>query len=147
MPLRFGPTGKLPRGEHPATWEEIETRLGFSFTRKQLLVGLLEGCRLLRAAGVKKVYVDGSFATKKKAPGDFDCCYDLSGVDFDSLPDVFRDLSPGRPTQKARFGGEFFPAEFTADPGPPPEPFRTFFQHDKNGNPKGIIVLDLDTLP
>jgi hypothetical protein len=147
MALKFGPTGKLPKGVHPATWDEIEKRLGFGFTRKQLLKGLLEGCRELRAVGVKKVYIDGSFATNKRAPNDFDCCYDLSGVDFNSLPAVFSDLLAGRAAQKARFGGEFFPSTHIATLGPPLEPYLTFFQHDRLGHPKGIVALDLDTLP
>lgn len=147
MPLKFGPTGKLPKGVHDATWTEIEQRLGFSFTRKELLKGLLKGCQMLKAAGVKKVYIGGSFVTRKKVPGDFDCCYDLANVDFNSLPGPLKDVSPPRDAQKDMFGGEFIPSEAIADPGPPPESYLTFFQHTRTGAPVGIVALDLDILP
>jgi hypothetical protein len=142
----FGPTGKLKAGEHAATWDEVVRRLGFSPRRKQLLDGLLEGARHLAAAGITTLYIDGSFVTRKRNPGDFDCCYDLGGVDFDSLPLVFRTFDNEREAQKKTFGGEFFPAEELANQFPP-EPYRTFFQHDHAGRPKGIVVLDLGTLP
>jgi hypothetical protein len=147
MPLKFGPTGKLPQGEHPVTWDELERRFGFSFTRKKLLQGLLKGCRILKAAGVKTLYVDGSFATKKATPSDFDSCYELGGVDFNSLPAPFQTFDNKREAQKKEFFGEFFPASAIASLGPPPEPYRSYFQHDKAGRPKGILVLDLDTVP
>lgn len=143
---KFGPTGRLPRGIHAASWAEVETRLGFSPKRKALMPGLLAGCRALKAVGVTTVFIDGSFATNTRLPSDFDCCYDTAGLDWDALPDVFNDLNPPRARQKATFGGEFFPADFNVA-GTPPEPFLTFFQHDKSGRPKGIVALQLGTLP
>jgi len=68
-------------------------------------------------------------------------------VDFSSLPAPMKDVTPPREAQKKMFGGEFIPANFIAKPGAPPEPYLTFFQHDRNDNPKGIVALDLDTLP
>jgi len=68
-------------------------------------------------------------------PGDFDGCWDQTGVDFDALDPVLLDFDGHREAQKARFGGEFFIA--TAD-------FIDFFQHDRDGRPKGIIRIDLE---
>jgi hypothetical protein len=86
--------------------------------------------------------------TGKRNPGDFDCCYELGGVDFASLPVVFQTFDNKREAQKKRFGGELFPAEHIADSTKfPPEPYRTYFQHDRDGKPKGIVVLDLGKLP
>jgi hypothetical protein len=53
--------------------------------------------------------VNGSFVTAKEEPADFDACWDSQGVDLDALDPVLLDLSAGRASQKARFGGELFP--------------------------------------
>ena len=71
----FDSSGKLPPGIHAASWEQIVARLGFSARRKQLLQGLREALRLLKAAGCRLVYLDGSFVTGKPEPGDYDACW------------------------------------------------------------------------
>jgi len=53
------------------------------------------------------VWLNGSFATSKDEPGDFDACWDTDGVDLDALDPVILDLSAGRSAQKTRYGGEF----------------------------------------
>jgi hypothetical protein len=138
-------TKNLPAGEHTACWAELEAKLGFNETRKQLLSGLLAGCRALKAACVTHVYVDGSFATKKFKPNDFDACYSIATVKSELLDPVFLDFSNERAAMKAKYKGEFFPAEEDADGLG--TPYREFFQRDRQGRKKGIIVLDLSTLP
>jgi hypothetical protein len=49
------------------------------------------------------------------------------------------DLSHQRATQKARFGGEFLPNVIEAGSG---QEFAAFFQSDRDGTPKGIVVID-----
>lgn len=147
MPLKFGPTtGYLPKGEHPATWDELVQLCGFSHKRQELLNGLLQGAYALRAAGVKELFVDGSFTSKKHNPSDYDCCYDTSTVDYSILDPVLNDFTDERAKMKEKYLGEFFPAYASAT-WPDREPYRTFFQRDKNGRNKGIILLDLATLP
>ena len=120
-------------------------RLGTSPKRKILLEGLLMASKILFQHGAKYLYLDGSFATNERNPNDIDCLYDLVNLDFDALPAVFRDFSDNRAAQKATYGCEFFPSALIE--GSLGEPFLTFFQHDKAGRPKGIVVLDLGTLP
>ena len=104
--------------------------------------GLKHALELLSAAGCQTVYVDGSFVTSKDSPGDFDGCWDVMGVDAQLLDPVLLDFSDGRSAQKARFGGELFPAQLPN--GPSGRTFLEFFQTDKQtGDPKGIIALDL----
>jgi uncharacterized protein DUF6932 len=56
------------------------------------------------------------------------------------------DFSDRRRAQKAKFGGELFPAVVPAEPAG--TRFLDYFQHDKTtGAPKGIIALDLKDLP
>lgn len=55
------------------------------------------------------------------------------------------DLAAPRAAQKERFGGELFPASFVADPESGAQ-FLDFFQRDRDGEPKGIIQIDLEGL-
>ncbi|HEY0170959.1 MAG TPA: hypothetical protein VGB98_08045 [Pyrinomonadaceae bacterium] len=139
----FTATGLLPQGVHPATLEEVLERFGGNERRDQLLTGLVEALRLLRAAGCRRVYVNGSFVTSKERPNDIDACWDIDGVDADALDPVFFDFADGRAAQKARFGAEFFPAQVPE--GLSGRAFLDFFQVDRQtGEPKGIIELRLD---
>ncbi len=139
----FTADGLLPEGVHPATLEEVLERFGGNERRNQLLTGFIEALRRLRAAGCRRVYVNGSFVTSKERPNDIDACWDIEGVDADALDPVFFDFSDGRAAQKARFGAEFFPAQ--APEGLTGRAFLDFFRVDKQtGEPKGIIELRLD---
>jgi hypothetical protein len=123
--------------------EEVLERFGGNERREQLLNGLVEALRLLRAAGCRRVYINGSFVTSKERPNDIDVCWDIDGVDADALDDVFFDFDDGRAAQKGRFGCEFFPAQVPE--GVTGRAFLEFFQVDKQtGEPKGIIELKLD---
>lgn len=114
----FNVVGNLPAGEHPATWQELLDRFGYTPWRCQLLAGLREALLLLRAAGCRRAYIDGSRL-----------------LTFDS----------GRATQKAAFHGELYMADSRADPQG--RLFLDFFQTDRDGNRKGILVVDLKDLP
>ena len=85
--------------------------------------------------------IDGSFVTGKIHPGDIDGCYDPIGVDRALLHPALLDLSPGQPAQRAEFGCEFFPNIVEAGSV---EYFVEFFQRDRDGQRKGIVVIDLE---
>ncbi len=105
----------------------------------RLLDGLAEALELLEAAGCRQVWLNGSFVTAKDEPGDFDACWDTEGVDLDEIDPVFLDLSAGRAAQKRRFGGEFFPNVAEAGSG---LVFAEFFQNERDGSRKGIVVVN-----
>lgn len=90
------------------------------------------------------VYLNGSFVTAKQRPGDFDGCRDTEGVDFHLLDPVLLTFDRGRATQKRKYLGELFLADSQADTIG--TLFREFFQRDRDDNPKGIIVIDLESL-
>lgn len=144
----FDPTtGNLPPGEHPATWGEVVERFGQTAWRAELLVGLRAAMVSLKAAGCRTVYLDGSFVTAKERPGDFDGCWDAEDVDFDLLEQLAPALltfDAGRATQKAMYRGELFVADWQADEIG--TVFREFYQSDRDGNPKGIVVIELKDL-
>ncbi|WP_013320169.1 DUF6932 family protein [Gloeothece verrucosa] len=140
----FQSNGNLPEGIHLATWQEVENTLGFNERRKELLAGLKRACESLKLAGCKRIYIDGSFATSKEYPGDFDGCWQDDTVDFiylKSIDPVLLDFTNKRAMQKAKYGGELFPASYQADIYG--KTFVEFFQEDRNGNAKGIIAIDL----
>nr|WP_314542747.1 hypothetical protein [uncultured Massilia sp.] len=138
-------TGCLPPGVHDATWTEVSEHLGNSPKRKMLLVGLRDACIALRTAGATHLYLDGSFTTDKKNPGDWDACYSQVGIDSKLLDPVFLDFSKNRAAQKAKYKGEAFIAEMNAAALGPP--YLEFFQTEKNtGRKKGIVRLDLGTV-
>ena len=140
----FDDRGNLPPGMHEADWDELEEMFGGSARRAQLLSGLREALFALRSAGCRTAYLDGSFVTAKEEPGDFDACWDIEGVDADLLDPILLDLAHPRAAQKGRFGGELFPAQAPADSSG--ALFLDFFQHDRDGNAKGIVKIDLGDL-
>jgi hypothetical protein len=96
-------------------------------------------------AGCSRVYLNGSFVAEKELPGDFDACWEASGVDPDLLDPVLLDFSDRRAAQKAMYGGELFPAEVVAEPGG--TRFLDYFQRDRiTGEAKGIVAIDLGAL-
>jgi uncharacterized protein DUF6932 len=138
----FQPDGSLPPGVHWADSTEIQSRFGQTPHRFQLLQGFWRAVKELKAAGCKVVFLDGSFVTAKDSPNDYDACWETSGVDPGLLHAVFFDFTHRRAAQKARFQGEFFPADLQE--GPSGNTFLEFFQLDKQtGDPKGIIGLQL----
>jgi hypothetical protein len=65
-------------------------------------------------------------------------------VDLDALDPVFFDLATGRAGQKQRFGGELFPNVVETGSG---LSFSDFFQNERDGGRKGIVVLTLGGKP
>lgn len=133
-------SGVLPVGEHDASWDEVLERFGWNEKRRSLLDGLAEALELLAVVGCRQVWLNGSFVTAKDEPGDFDACWDTDGVDLDQIDPVFLDLTAGRAAQKSRFGGELFPNVIESGSG---LVFAEFFQNDRDGARKGIVVLKL----
>ena len=141
----FNTDGNLPYGIHWATWDEVVNRFGCNPRQRHLLTGLRAALDELQRVGCQAVYLDGSFVSDKVAPGDFDGCWEEAGIDFDSLDPVLLDFEGSRAAQKAKFGGELFPAFAVADLQG--SIFLDFFQMDKDtGSQKGIIALDLGGL-
>lgn len=95
----------------------------------------------LKLAGCQTVYIDGSFVTAKNIPGDFDCCWEPNGVDGTLLDPILLTFRPDTAIQKAKYYGELFPNVVEGNSG---SLFLELFQIDRdNGDPKGIVALDL----
>jgi len=130
----FDPCGNLPPGVHWATWEEMVQRFGSSSRRIWLIKGLYRALKELRRAGCSVIYLDGSFVTAKENPDDYDACFELVGLDLkvlQKLSPVFFDFTNSRAAQKAKYRGEWFPAEMAE--GLTGRTFIQFFQIEGYG--------------
>jgi hypothetical protein len=91
------------------------------------------------------VWVDGSFVTDEDDPQDVDGCWEYApSLDVGKLDPVFLHTDPPRQAMKTKYGVDFL-ISWTAlavagDPRPPVE---EFFQTDRHGNRKGIILPEL----
>jgi hypothetical protein len=136
----FNSRGSLPPGVHETSMAEIEDRLAFNEHRKRMVQGLKQVVKNLGAAGVNRVWVDGSFVTNKPEPGDIDGCWDPAGVDPDLLDPVLLDFEQGRAAMKEKYGVDFFPNVVEASSG---KIFYRFFQYDRDRVQRGILLLKL----
>jgi hypothetical protein len=133
----FGNTGYLPPGIHKASLSEIEKCFAFTPNRKQLFLGLKYLAKVLKRAGCRTLYIDGSFTTTKLEPEDYDAVWEPEGVN-QFIDPLLRD-GWNFEALKQKFGGDVFcrmPEVFGKD-------HLDFFQTDRQGVPKGIIMVDL----
>ncbi len=139
----FNEKGLLPSGIYPATLEEIRKRFGSANRRrKELFLGLKSALKNLKEAGVIKVYINGSFVTREPEPKDIDGGWvPVELINLDVLDPVFLDFSSGRKRMKEKYGVDFFIANHVE--GGSGYPFIDFFQISRDGDPKGIIFIDL----
>ena len=137
-------SGYLPPGTHYAEWSEVVRRFASNEHRSRLAEGLLAACRSLAAAGCRTLLLDGSFVTAKSLPGDYDGAWETAGVDPGKLDPTLLDFSMGRAAMKEKYRGDLFPATAFAESG---VLFRDFFRTDRNGVEKGVVLIDLESLP
>jgi hypothetical protein len=137
-------TGYLPFGVHDAPWTEVAYRFGANSHRARLVGGLLAALQNLAGAGCRSVLLDGSFVSIKTLPEDYDGAWDTHGVNPYRLDPVLLDFANGRAAMKSKYLGELFPATAAASPG---ILYRDFFMKDRSGVPKGVVNIDLGSLP
>jgi hypothetical protein len=70
----------LPAGIYPVDWGELSSRFGGTPRREWLLQGLKAAAEVLRACGCSTLYLNGSFASSKPDPNDYDACWLMAGV-------------------------------------------------------------------
>ena len=97
----------------------------------------------LVVAGCSRLWIDGSFVTTKALPGDYDAVWCTRGVDGNQVDPVLLFMN-GRAAIRAKYGGDLFPSNAMEASG---RTFIDFFQRDRDGVRKGIVVVDLRSLP
>jgi hypothetical protein len=139
----------LPKGVWPTTWERFVDRFGYNPIRRRRIEGLQKLIRILRTAGCPVIFIDGSFVTKKPDPGDIDCCWYRSETIQRNLGQRNPLLLEGTPTarerQKILYSCEVFPHDAVERDSR--LSFLNYFQKDKRGKPKGIIVISTEEIP
>ena len=126
---------------HQTSLKEVESVFGSSNDRRKLLMRRLhEAARNFELSGVRTIWVNGSFVTDKEQPNDIDGCWEYTqSVNAETLDTVF--LQPSRKAMKEKYGLDFFIANIIeAESG---LPFPKFFQVNRNGEAKGILVVKL----
>lgn len=140
---KFDANGNLPSGVYHVTLKDIGGRLVWNARRKRLFSGLKRAIANLAAAGVKKVWIDGSFVTPKDKPNGIDGCWEYDqSVNVNKLDAVFLDRAPPREAMRRKYGVDFL---ISARPlvDAPGKTVEEFFQVDKDGNPKGILIVEV----
>jgi hypothetical protein len=146
----FDANGNLPPGVYPVTLRQIEERFARNPSRKQLFEGLVRAVRNLAAAGVRRVWINGSFITSKPNPNDVDGCWEYpfaSPFHVEKLDSVFVDISAPREAMRKKYGVDFLIAGIPlADPSAEGTTVEVFFQTDRDGKAKGILLVELGEL-
>lgn len=138
----FDSNGNLPPGEHRATLKDIETKFTWTQKRKKLFDGLEKAVKNLRDAGVWQIYIDGSFTTTKDDPSDVDGCWvPPNEVNYDRLDAVFLDMTASKAKMKDKYGVDFGIAGVSKGKVST-QPLAEFFQFGRNGEPKGVLLLE-----
>ena len=125
----FNELGYLPPGVYEVSWSELMERFVTNSHRQRLATGLAAALRKLGIAGCRRVVIGGSFVTAKEYPNDFDGWYESFGLDLNVLDRLFLEDTK---LQFEILGGTLFE----------PPNYEGFFQTDRDGRPKGVIVLD-----
>lgn len=118
--------------------KEIAERFATNEHRQRLFRGFASLVEVLRESGCRSIYLDGSFATDKPLPNDYDGCWDPAGVDVSKLDPVLLNFDNKRTAQKEKYLGEMFIGTVREISG---RTFLDFFQTDRNGEKKGILLL------
>lgn len=142
----FDANGNLPPGVYAVTLKDIGVRYAWNTQRRKLYQGLRKALMNLSSAGVRRVWINGSFITKKDLPNDIDGCWEASdSLDTDLLDPVFLETHPPRVAMKDKFGVDFLiSGTALRDRRARGRTVEGFFQIDRNGNAKGILLVDLE---
>lgn len=135
----FNRDGNLLSGIHQATMAEVKARFARNKRRMQLFEALEEVISILKECNCPEVYLDGSFITQKEEPGDYDLCYEPTGI---KATDRFFMFLSEHKQNKGKYLGDIFPHM-------PEPPYHVnlieFWQTDTRNNDslKGIVKIDL----
>lgn len=132
----------LPPGLHFVSLREFRDAFSASPKRAWLFQGFVSACRALRESGCGRIYVGGSYVTSKANPGDYDACWDPTGVSGDLDPILYDDNLLLERRQQYR--GDLLIGR--VDEGPAGENFRFLSRDKTTGEERGMIGIKLSLL-
>lgn len=127
-------------------WGAFVTRFGWNKRRRFLLSGMHRALLNLRSAGCATAIVGGSFVSAKGEPGDYDIAFDPAGMIGALIDPVLRRHDDQRKAMKAKYFGDVFPWGAIAC-ATTRSIYRDFFQRDRSGVVKGVVLLDVTLVP
>jgi len=142
----FRDDGWLPEGHHRTTLEELTVRFGdqMGSRRAVVLLSLLQWRDEARAAGLAGlVILDGSFISRKEAPGDFDLVflYDEASEQLLKSDSNARALTDMQACHKAGFRGDIFALPLSLQRLSPLLGGMDMFDRDRQGQTKGVLEV------
>ncbi|HPA46251.1 MAG TPA: hypothetical protein PLG59_10500 [bacterium] len=148
LSAKFDSNGNLSPGVHFVSLEDVERTFAWNAHRRMLFAGLKEALTNLAKAGIRRVWIDGSFVTRKENPKDIDGCWEMEpNLDESILDPVFVDTNPPREAMKTKYGVDFLiSGTRLVDQEAAGGTVEEFFQVDRNGNRKGILFLEIEDL-
>ena len=121
---------------------DIEARFALTAERRAIFHRFEAWTQHMHLAGCRTIYLDGSFITNKVEPGDYDACFDPSGIDGSKLDPclLFRSISDPD-TVKQKYGGDIR-IDYALPAGTILR-YVQFFQSDsrQGGRRKGIVKV------
>lgn len=139
MALNFNSQGYLYQ-TIALTYEEFFIHFGTNERRRQQIGNALTFFRIFYQSGCHTVYVDGSFVSTKKYPGDIDLCFDLTDVDIENIkkgfPQFFDPNEIGRIHRDQQCHIFYLTKNYTI--------LFNMLQNDRSGNSKGFVKLSLE---
>ena len=127
-------------------WQAFVTRFGWNSRRRFLIAGMQRALSNLQMSGCAAAIVDGSFVSSKDEPADYDLAFDPTGVNGGLVDPVLRRHDDQRKAMKAKYFGDVFPWGEVAC-ATTLLIYRDFFQRDRSGIAKGVVLLDVMLVP
>lgn len=127
-------------------WGPFVARFGWNSRRRFLIGGMHRAVSNLQLAGCVAAMVGGSFVSAKDQPGDYDLAFDPVGVNGSLVDPVLLRHDDQRKAMKAKYFGDVCPwgAVACAAAG---LIYHDFFQRDRSGVPKGVVLLNVLLVP
>lgn len=130
----FDKIGYLPPGLHRSDFTEVQRRFGNTDGRQELLRNLYDFVNVARKVGASRLILDGSFVTDKEEPNDIDAIL----VVPDNLDTTTREVHILLES-KIRFNIHLFPVRESDEEFL--QQWIEFFEHDRNGEPRGLVEV------
>ena len=127
-------------------WGPFVAKFGWSNRRRFLIGGMHRALLNLRFAGCTAAMINGSFVSAKDEPGDYDMAFDPIGMNGILIDPILRRHDDQRKAMKAKYFGDVFPWGAVAC-ATTPVIYRDFFQRDRSGVAKGVVLLDVASIP
>jgi hypothetical protein len=124
----FDANGNLPPGIYYCTLAEVVARFGHGSSERQVETNqLVQFVQWARQVGVRRLLVNGSYITSKAEPNDVDVVVLPGAVVIDATEVQF----------------PFLHVQIAVDEADVEQWARVDFGEDRNGNPKGILEVEL----